>query len=117
MAQEPEYNSATVIDFFATAAEINEVELGNPLAGLHLEAKMKGGKTDIYVGPTDFAERYAMVFNKGDQIHVLGSKVMGGASDVILAREITIGKYDRSFQFVPVTTLYMRNDEGPFWGK
>jgi hypothetical protein len=116
MEQEPAYNPATVIDFFTNVAEIHQVPLGNPLAGLHLEAKMKG-KIDIYIAPSDFAEKYEMVFNKGDAIHVVGSKVKVGDADVILAREVTIGKYDRKGEFFPVTSLYMRDDEGPFWSR
>jgi hypothetical protein len=113
---EPTYNPATVVNFFTSVADVREVALGSPLAGLHLEAKTKD-KVDIYVGPSDFAEKYAMVFNKGDKIQVIGSKVKLGDADVILAREISLGKYDRAGQFVSLLTLYMRNDEGPFWAR
>jgi hypothetical protein len=114
--QEPTYNPATVVNFFTTVADVLEVPLGSPLAGLHLKAKTKD-KLDIYVGPSDFAEKYAMVFAKGDEIQVIGSKVKLGDADVILAREISLGKYNRALQFVSLTTLYMRNDEGPLWAR
>jgi hypothetical protein len=114
--QEPVYNTATAIDFFATVTEAREVPAGNPLAGLHILVKAKGDILDVYVAPTAFAVKYGMVFAKGNDVHVIGSKVKFGETDVVLARQITTLKLNpKTGRYGEDTAFYMRNDEGPFW--
>jgi hypothetical protein len=115
LGREPAYSPATVTDFSATVTEVNEVPLGNPLAGLHVLAKTKGKTVDIYVAPADFAAKYGVALHKGQEIRVVGSEVKLGDADVVLAREITTYKRDVRGQICEDTTFYLRNDEGPFW--
>jgi len=117
LGREPAYNPATVTDFLATVTDVNEVTLGNPFAGLHVLAKTKGKIVDIYVGPADFAAKYGVVLHKGQEIRVVGSQVKWGDAEIVLAREVTTFKRDVSGQICEDTTFYMRNEEGPFWGK
>src|ERR1700730_17912181 len=66
--QEPVYNPATTIDFFATVTEVREVPVGTPLAGLHVVVKAKGSSFDVYVAPADFAQKYRITLMKGHEI-------------------------------------------------
>ena len=95
------------VDFYATVGAVREVPVGNPLPGLHLDAKVNGRATDIYIAPMDFVARYEVSFSAGEEVHVIGSQTGSGETDTVLAREITAGVYNRK-------TLYLRNDDGPF---
>ena len=117
LGRDPAYNPATATDFLATVTEVSEVALGNPLAGLHVLAKTKGKLVDVYVAPVDFAAKYDVVLHKGQEIRVVGSQVKLGDAEIVLAREITTFKRDPRGQICEDTTFFLRNDEGPFWGK
>lgn len=96
------------VDFYAMVIEVREAPVGSPLPGLHLNAKVNGRVTDIYLAPVDFLDRYGMTFAKGDDVHVVGSLIKVGAADLVLAREIAVGVSNRR-------TLYLRDDKGPLW--
>jgi hypothetical protein len=102
MAKDPD------ADFHVTVIAVREVPVGNPMPGLHLQAKVKGRMTDIYIAPVDFAAKCGVKVSKGDQVHIVGSQMRSGEADVVLAREITIGSYANG-------TYYLRNDDGPLW--
>lgn len=101
-------DAATPVDFYATVSAVREVSAGNAMPGLHLDAKIKGRMTDIYVAPMDYLAQYEIHFAKGDDVHVVGSRTKTGEPDVVLAREIAVGVYNRR-------TLYLRDDAGPLW--
>jgi hypothetical protein len=61
---------------------------------------------DVYVAPADFVKIFDINFKKGQEIEVTGSKVKFQGEDVILAREIQIGR----------TTVALRDKDGtPLW--
>jgi hypothetical protein len=105
-AQGPTYDSATMIDVHAKVSEVREVPKGNPLDGLHLMLQSGSETLDVYVGPMEFVKIFEITFAKGDQVHVIGSKVTFEGSAVVLAREVSIGT---------VTLLCRDKDGEPLW--
>lgn len=99
-----------LIDFYATVTAVREAPAGSTLPGLHLEAKVNGRTTDIYLAPVDFLAEYGMTFQKGDDVHIVGSRAKVDGSDVVLAREVAVGASNRK-------TLYLRDDNGPLWAE
>ncbi len=96
------------VDTTVTVISVREAPASSALPGVHLEAKLEGRDTDIYLAPTDFLEEFGMKFRPGDDVHIVGLRTKAGGNDVVLAREIAIGASDRR-------TLYLRDDHGPFW--
>ncbi len=111
------FNPGGPVDFFATVSAVREVPAGNPMAGLHVDVKIKGRVMDIYVAPLDFVAKYGVKIAKGDEVRVVGVQEMEG--NVVQAREITTGSFDNSPRgggmFRADMTIYLRNDDGPFW--
>src|ERR1019366_9085331 len=94
------------VKFDAIAGAVREVPAGNPLPGIHVDAKVNGRATDIYIAPTDFAMRYGVKISKGEYVRVAGT-LKAGDADVVLAREITTGNYDQAHNvFRPTLTIY-----------
>jgi hypothetical protein len=106
--QDTARDSGATAEFHVTISGVREVPVGNPMPGLHLQAKVKGRMMDIYVAPVDFVAKCGVKVSKGDEVHIVGSQTRYGEADVVLAREITIGSYTNG-------TYYLRNDDGPFW--
>jgi hypothetical protein len=112
MAKDIVLNPGGAVKFDATAGTVREVPAGNPLPGIHFDAKVNGRLTDVYLAPTDFAVRYGVKVSKGEYVRIVGVQ----KGDVVLAREITTGVYDEAHNiFRPTLTIYLRNDEGPLW--
>jgi len=109
-------NSGGALDLYATVSAVHEVSAGNPMPGLHLDAKVNGRITDIYIAPMDFLAKFGVKVSRGDNLHIVGTRVTSGDADVVLAREINVGSYGRNDRvFRPNLTVYLRNDDGPFW--
>jgi hypothetical protein len=109
-------NNSAAVDVRTTVSAVREVPAGNPLPGLHFDAKVKGKTMDIYLAPLDFAVKYDVKVRKGDEVHIVGTEVQSGDADVVLAREITTGSIDkRTGIFHEDMTIYLRNDAGPLW--
>jgi hypothetical protein len=103
------------VRFDASVNAVRTVPAGNPLPGLHVDAKVNGHETDIYIAPADFASRYGVKVAKGDYVRIVGT-AQAGDVDTILAREISTGLYDAAHNiFRPTLTIFLRNDEGPLW--
>jgi DNA/RNA endonuclease YhcR with UshA esterase domain len=75
--------------------------------GAHLMLKLGDGSSiEVHLAPTKFVKSYELVFKKGDQVEVIGSKVNFEDKDTIFARQVTRG--NDSFVF--------RDDKGkPVW--
>jgi hypothetical protein len=103
---EPVYDTATVITMAATVTETRLVPENQPLAGLHLMLRSGSEILDCYVGPSDFVKMFDVVFSKGNEIEVIGSKVKFNGWAVVLAREVRRGRIN----------LLLRDKRGvPFW--
>ena len=75
--------------------------------GAHLLLKLTDGSSiEIHLAPTKFVKNYDLVFAKGDQVEVRGSKVNFEGKETIFARQVTRG--NDAFVF--------RDDKGnPVW--
>ena len=103
------------VDVETTVGALHEVSAGT-LPGLHLDANVKGRIMDVYIAPMDFAAKYGVRVSKGDYVHIVGTEVRSGETDVVVARSITTGSIDkRTGMFHEDVTIYLRNDEGPLW--
>jgi hypothetical protein len=101
--------------FDVTVNNIREVPAGKALPGLHIDEKVNGRAMDIYLCPVEFAVKYGVKVAKGDYVRVVGSPAPD-KEDVFLVREISTGLYDQAHNiFRPTLTVYLRNDDGPFW--
>lgn len=98
------------VDMTATVISVREAPAGSALPGIHLDAKLDGRDTDIYLAPAGFLEEFGMTFRTGEDVHIVGSRTKVGGVDVVLAREIALGASERR-------TLYLRDDNGPLWGE
>jgi len=103
----PRYDPATVVDFPVDVTEVREASGDNGLNGIWLTVRTENDKTmNVYLGPASFLKEFEVVFAKGDNIHVVGSKVSFGGGSIILAREVSKGQ----------ATLYLRDRNGvPYW--
>jgi hypothetical protein len=109
-------NSGVAVDIHTTVSAVREVPAGDPLPGLHIDAKIKGRVTDIYIAPLDFVKKYDVKVSKGQDVHIVGTEAKEGDAEVVLTREITTGSIDRRTGiFHENMTIYLRNDEGPLW--
>jgi hypothetical protein len=115
-AKDPVVNSGVGVDIHTTVSAVREVPAGDPLPGLHIDAKIKGRVTDIYIAPIDFVRKYDVKVAKGQDVHIVGTEAKEGDTDIVLTREITTGALDRRTGiFHENMTIYLRNDEGPLW--
>ena len=103
------------VDVHTTVSAIRQAPAGDPLPGLHVNAKVKGRMVDFYIAPMDFVTKYDVKVEKGQDVHLVGTEANGNP-DVVLTREITTGAVDkRTGIFHENMTIYLRNDEGPMW--
>jgi hypothetical protein len=108
--------TGAAVDVQTVVSALREVPAGNPLPGLHLDAKVKGQMMDIYIAPRDFVVKYDVKVSKGEYVHIVGTLEKSGEADVVLAREITTGSIDKTTGiFHENMTIHLRNDEGPLW--
>lgn len=109
-------DNGTAVDVHTTITGVHEVPAGQPLPGLHAEAKVKGKVVDLYIAPMDFVKRYDVQVKPGQEVHLVGTETVEGNEDVVLTREITTGAIDkRTGIFRENMTIYLRNDAGPLW--
>ncbi len=75
--------------------------------GSHLSLKLSTDKTiEVHLATTNFVKTYDLVFNKGDQVEVVGTKVQFEGVETIFAREVKRGN----------DTFIFRDKEGtPIW--
>lgn len=96
----PKYDPATESVFKGTVEEVRDREC--PVSGgmgSHLILRLADGTTiEVHLAPTKFVKTYELVFNKGDQVEVTGSKVKLEGADTIFAREVKRGNDDFVFR-------------------
>jgi len=101
----PAYDSKTEIQFQGSVTEVRQVSSG-ALTGTFLTVKSKSESVDLYLGPPEFIKLFNMQFKDGDAVEVIGSKVKFDGADLVLGREVRLGK----------TTLVLRDAKGsPNW--
>jgi hypothetical protein len=100
------YDRQTEMNTKGVVEEINLLTVGGRKDFTELVLKNGDDKLHIYVCPKPFQDEMGIIFAKGDEITVTGSKVKQDASDVILAREMVKG----------TDTLMFRDNKGkPVW--
>jgi len=89
----PKYNPATEAVFKGTVEEVRDRQC--PVSGgmgSHVILKLENGSTiEVHLASTKFVKEYELVFNKGDELEVTGSKVQFEGVDTIFAREVKRG--------------------------
>lgn len=60
--------------------------------GSHLVLKTEDGAIEVHLAPTKFVNEYQLVLARGDNLEVLGSRVMIAGREALLARQITRGE-------------------------
>lgn len=110
--------NAGPIEFRVFVDNVREVPVGDPMPGMHLDVKVDGRALDVYIAPADFCAKFDIKVHKGDEVEVSGTRLepKAGEAAVVLAREITTGIRDpRSGVFHATLTVFLRNDDGPFF--
>lgn len=101
----PAYQRSAETKFIAKVAEVREVSKGG-LEGIYLTVTVKSDTLNVYVGPAAFVKIFGVAFTPGEEIEVTGAKAQVNGADVILAREIALGR----------VTLILRDEDGwPNW--
>ncbi len=112
------FNPGGTVEFKVTVDAVREVPAGNPFPGMHLDVKVEGRATDVYIAPMDFCAKFDIRVLKGDEVFVVGNQMVApaGSPSVVLAREISLAERGaKSMVFRPTLTVFLRNDDGPFW--
>ncbi len=103
----PKYDPATEVKTKGVITEVKDFEC--PVSGgmgAHLVLKVGEKSVLVHIALSKFLKEYEMSFEKGQEVEVLGSKVMMDGEEVILARQITRGQ----------STFIFRDDKGkPLW--
>ncbi len=104
----PKYDPATETTLKGTVEEVKDRQC--PVSGgmgSHLILKIADGKTiEVHLASTKFVKTYELVFQKGDEVEVKGSKVKFEGVETIFAREVKRGN----------DTFMFRDKEGkPVW--
>lgn len=104
----PKYDPAAEATFKGTVEEVRDREC--PMSGgmgSHLILRLSSTKTiEVHLASTKFVKAYDLVFNKGDVITVVGTKVQFEGVETIFAREVTRGSE---------TFVFRDKDGTPIW--
>ena len=96
----PKYNAATEATFKGVIDDVHDRQC--PISGgmgAHFNLKLADGKIiEVHLATTKFVKSYELVFAKGDEVQVIGSKVEFEGADAILAREVKRGNDDFVFR-------------------
>jgi hypothetical protein len=96
----PKYDPAAEATFKGTVEEVRDRQC--PMSGgmgSHLILRLSAGTTiEVHLASTKFVKAYDLVFNKGDVISVLGTKVHFEGVETIFAREVTRGSETFAFR-------------------
>jgi DNA/RNA endonuclease YhcR with UshA esterase domain len=95
----PKYDLAAEATFKGTVEEVKDRQC--PVSGgmgSHLILRLSPSKTiEVHLATTKFVKTYDLVFNKGDVVTVVGTKVQFEGVETIFAREVSRG--DAAFTF------------------
>ncbi len=102
----PKYDVAKEVTIKGTVEDIKEVPNPKGQIGIYLMVKSGAETVEVRLCPNSFLKEFEVVFKKGDQLTITGSKVRVDDKDVILAREIESGN----------SKLVLRDKQGvPAW--
>ena len=96
----PKYDPAAESTFKGTVEEVRNRQC--PVSGgmgSHLILRLSPTTTiEVHLATTKYVKTYDLVFNKGDVVTVVGSKVQFEGVETIFAREVTVGSATYSFR-------------------
>jgi DNA/RNA endonuclease YhcR with UshA esterase domain len=96
----PKYDVSSEAKFKGVVDEVKDRQC--PISGgmgSHILLKLSDGKIiEVHLAATKFVKNYELVFNKGDEVEVTGTKVQFEGGDAILAREVKRGNDDFLFR-------------------
>ncbi len=102
----PEYSRLAETKFIGKVAEVREVGIESALPGIYLTVTVKTDTVKVYVGPKEFVNLFGVKFSAGEEIEVTGAKAQFEGGELILGKEIVIGR----------VTLILRDESGwPNW--
>ncbi len=96
-ASEPAYNPKTEVEVTGPISAIHEVSEG-ALQGIRLTVKPKTQAIELFLGPSYFLKFFNVDLKNGDTITVIGSKVALEDKDIVLVRELQMGKITVTFR-------------------
>jgi hypothetical protein len=104
----PKYNPATEVTLKGTVEDVTDRQC--PVSGglgSHLLLKLSDNKTiEVHLAATKFVKTYDLVFHKGDEVEVIGSKVQFEGVETIFARQVKRGND---------TFVFREKDGTPVW--
>jgi hypothetical protein len=104
----PKYDPAAESTFKGMVEEVRDRQC--PMSGgmgSHLILRLSPDKTiEVHLASTKFVRTYDLVFNKGDAVTVVGTKVQFEGVETIFAREVTRGSE---------TFVFRDKDGKPIW--
>jgi DNA/RNA endonuclease YhcR with UshA esterase domain len=103
----PKYDVKSEVTVKGTVEEIKEVANPKGQIGIYLMVKSGGEILEVRLCPNSFLKEFEVVFHKGEELTITGSKVKVEEKQVILARQIESGNNKvtlRDPQGVPVWT-------------
>ena len=104
----PMYDRAAEATFKGTVEHVRDRQC--PVSGgmgSHLILRLSTGNTiEVHLATTKFVKAYDLVFNKGDVVTVVGTKVQLEGVETIFAREVTRGSE---------TFVFRDKDGTPIW--
>jgi hypothetical protein len=101
----PKYNRATETVVQGIVEEVSAYHGPAGLLGTHLLMRSGDGMLDVYLGLPSRLGKDKVAFAPGEQIEVLGSKVLYRGGETLLARQIKRGEQTltyRNAQGIPV---------------
>ncbi len=66
--------------------------------GTHLMLKTENGTVQVHVAPSRFLRSNNLSFSKGDQIEVVGSRIIYQGHAAVIARTVTLGSQTTAFR-------------------
>ncbi len=104
----PKYDRAAEATFKGTVEEVRDRQC--PVSGgmgSHIILRLSPSETiEVHLATTKFVKTYDLVFNKGDVVTVVGTKVQFEGVETIFAREVTRGSE---------TFVFRDKDGTPIW--
>jgi hypothetical protein len=102
----PKYDAQTETKIKGTIADVKLPPKGSEKEIAYLLLNDGSSSLDIYLCPKSFLDDMGIIFEKGDEIALTGSKIKQGEADLVLAREVVKGH----------DTIVLRDDKGnPVW--
>jgi hypothetical protein len=104
----PKYDRAAEATFKGTVEEVKDRQC--PVSGgmgSHIILRLSPSETiEVHLATTKFVKTYDLVFNKGDVVSLVGTKVQFEGVETIFAREVTRGSE---------TFVFRDKDGTPIW--